>query len=401
MVQLQQPSHEYDVREGLNPRRVTNAMWDYSWLHGHHPGGPFEDWDRCLDELVQRGFNTVRIDAFPHITGAEKPENRSRTIPAAPLLNWGFSTRDCHHDYPASLIEFVQKCRSRNIWVILSTWSAKEIPLQMEANGEERFHPLWLAWERTLDLLAAHQLLGSILYVDFDQEFPFFSALQPVLNELDNTQSTVEGDAMEQAGRRSARGDILAWNTKQMDLVADYFTSTCRHFQSRYPGLRFTFSLTSFWREVRALQLRVFDVLELHIWIHSPRFDARTGFPSLIKNRGEHDYRDYMRRLNESFAAMRPMYMAAMHNQMREAANWAHEMAAPLITTESWGPWWHMDSRDMDWQWLREWCEECMALAPKYGFWGVTPWNYSHPYWQNWNDTTWYQKVNRGFLESP
>jgi hypothetical protein len=59
-----------------------------------------------------------------------------------------------------------------------------------------------------------------------------------------------------------------------------------------------------------------------------------------------------------------------------------------------------MDHSDLDWAWLRDWCEECMATAPDYHFWGVTPWNYSHPYWKNWSDKEWYRQVNQRFLKS-
>jgi hypothetical protein len=30
-----------------------------------HPEGPFENFDRVTDKLLERGFNTVRIDSFP------------------------------------------------------------------------------------------------------------------------------------------------------------------------------------------------------------------------------------------------------------------------------------------------------------------------------------------------
>ena len=395
------PSRGFDMREQLAPRRVTNAMWDYSWLRGHYPGGPFEDWDRCLDELLERQFNTVRIDAFPHIVGREGSSREVR--PASPLLNWGFSTVDCEHDYAAELVEFVGKCQARGLWVILSTWSAKEIALSTDAEGDARFQPLWTAWERTLDLLGAHDLLGCILYVDFDQEFPYFSGLQPMLATLGEAAAKLpanDAEAMAAAGRRAAGGWQPAWNPGQMQLVSAYFSSTCRHFQTRYPALRFTFSLTGFWKEVRSLNLAVFDVLELHFWMHSSRFDERTGFYRMVKDRGEHDYKDYMRRLSESMQAMRPMYLQAMHNQMREAEDWSREIAAPLVTTEAWGPWWHMDHPDLEWDWLRDWCATCMAAAPAYGFWGITPWNFSHPYWSHWKDAAWYQQVNGRFLES-
>jgi hypothetical protein len=44
-----------DMRDGLQPRRVTTAMWDYSWLTQHYPGGPFAGFDKAVDELRERG----------------------------------------------------------------------------------------------------------------------------------------------------------------------------------------------------------------------------------------------------------------------------------------------------------------------------------------------------------
>src|SRR5512145_2298206 len=46
------------------------AMWDFSWLLRHHPAGEFWDWSRVLDELVDRGYNAVRIDMFPALVAA-------------------------------------------------------------------------------------------------------------------------------------------------------------------------------------------------------------------------------------------------------------------------------------------------------------------------------------------
>ena len=44
--------------------------------------------------------------------------------------------------------------------------------------------------------------------------------------------------------------------------------------------------------------------------------------------------------------------------------------------------------------------EQSAEAASSYDFWGVTPWNYSHPYWENWSDVAWYQRVNERFLKS-
>ncbi len=45
----------------FRPRAIT--MWDFSWLERRWPGAGYEDWDQALDELAERGYDAVRIDA--------------------------------------------------------------------------------------------------------------------------------------------------------------------------------------------------------------------------------------------------------------------------------------------------------------------------------------------------
>src|ERR1035438_8528474 len=58
-------SGDYDMRDHLNPRRLTIAMWDVAYALRHQPGGSFADYDRVMDEAVERGYNTLRIDPMP------------------------------------------------------------------------------------------------------------------------------------------------------------------------------------------------------------------------------------------------------------------------------------------------------------------------------------------------
>ena len=397
----------YDMREFLTPKRVTNAMWDYSWLVGHYPGGPFEDFDKVTDELLERNFNTIRIDCFPWIAANMKSLDEVVTFAASPLATWGVSDKEYKHYILEELVELLKIAKEKGIYVILSNWwvSCKEYNQRPDSNGYANAEKLLKkGWEIILKVISDNDLLDIILYVDFDQEFPFFSFAKGMLNELCTNERekviSVNGEnAMENAGLRKNARD-LKWNSAQMDFVSDYFSSFIAHFQRLYPELRFTFSLTEYLHEVRALKLSAFDVLELHFWIHNPRFENRTGFTSMIKDRGEHDYRDYQARLDKTMHAVRPMLMKEMENRLIYAAEWGKEWAAPVITTESWGPWWHMDHKDLKWEWLRDWCTECMCMAADHGLWGVTPWNYSHPYWKNWMDVKWYKKVNGAFLNS-
>lgn len=61
------------VKGTVNPLAIT--MWDFSWLERRWPGGSYEDWDKVLDELVDRGYNAVRIDAYPHLLAADAKKN--------------------------------------------------------------------------------------------------------------------------------------------------------------------------------------------------------------------------------------------------------------------------------------------------------------------------------------
>ena len=371
------------MREDLEPRRMTIAMWDYSWLYGHHPGGPFEDFDRVTNELIERRFNTVRIDAFPLLIAQLAAEGKATYIhPADPTATWGPSNVEWEHNVVEELLEFMRITKRKGLFVILSSWGQGD-----RARFAQR-EAFWKAWERVLDLLGDHNLLDHVVYVDFDQEFPYFSPFERELHNL---------------GRSRDAPSLLRreWNAHQMLFVRDYFKSTLTHFQKRYPGLRFTFSLSKYWEEVRSLGIPHFDVIEVHTWMDQERFSARTNFKEMPKKRDlSIDYSDYMRQVRATLKAIRPMLLKNMHNRLAFAHEWSDEIGAPVVTTEAFGPYWHMDHPDLEWDWLYDWCEECMALTSQYGFWGSTPWNFSHPYWDNWSNITWYRKVNGAFLEN-
>lgn len=381
-----------DMRDGLKPRRVTNAMWDFSWLNCHYPGGAFEDFDKVTDELLERGFNTVRIDAFPLVIDQLISDHKETfLVPASPLLNWGPSQIDWKHNVVAELIEFMTITKKKGIHVILSSWGKGDRTPYSDRNLFRR------AWQRVLDILKQNNLMSHVLYVDLDQEFPHFSPFSKELTRLGKKTAkpaTDEAGAMAQAGMTKG-----AWNKAQGAFVKEHFESTLAHFHQRHPGVRFTFSLTSFWNEVRALKPAGLDVLELHIWIKGQLNDY-TGFNKLEKDRDPaRDYKSYMAGIR---AAMKDVDSLREHmrGQMDVARSWAGELNVPLTTTEAWGPWWHMDHPDLEWEWLYDWCEYCMGISGDYGFWGVTPWNYSHPYWENWKNVAWYRKVNQRFLRS-
>lgn len=41
-------------------RPLAIAMWDFSWLERRGPGEGFDDWDKAVRELVERGYDAAR-----------------------------------------------------------------------------------------------------------------------------------------------------------------------------------------------------------------------------------------------------------------------------------------------------------------------------------------------------
>ena len=66
----------HKIAENINPLAFT--MWDFSWIERRWTGAGYENWDLALQELVERGYNAVRIDAYPHLVSAD--QNKKWTI---------------------------------------------------------------------------------------------------------------------------------------------------------------------------------------------------------------------------------------------------------------------------------------------------------------------------------
>ena len=142
---------------------VAIAMWYVSWLWRRYPGGGFEDWDRALDELEERGYNAVRIDAFPHLVARDR-DGRSVDVFHVPAYLSEYPWPIWRNQQPIdinhreALVEFVSKCRDRGIYVALSSWMHDAEPGRCEQ--VEGVAGLVGIWDETLTLLADNDCLG-------------------------------------------------------------------------------------------------------------------------------------------------------------------------------------------------------------------------------------------------
>ena len=149
-----------------HPRAIT--MWEFSWIERRWPGAGYEDWDRALDDLGERGYDAVRIDPFPHLLAAD-PHKTWTLWPEWNTQMWGSPDVNRIVLLPA-LFDFLGKCRDRGIMVGLSTWFRKDdADTRMTITGPDVLAANWI---KTLDLISQAGYIDSILYTDLCNEWP-------------------------------------------------------------------------------------------------------------------------------------------------------------------------------------------------------------------------------------
>src|SRR4051794_9070393 len=88
------------------PHALT--MWGSSGLERRWPGGGYEDACKALDELVERGYDAVRIDAYPHLVRAGASKSWTLT-PVWTEHDWGAPHELAVSVQPA-LVDLVAGC---------------------------------------------------------------------------------------------------------------------------------------------------------------------------------------------------------------------------------------------------------------------------------------------------
>ena len=166
-------------RRKVPPRAIS--MWDFSWLERRWPGAGYEDWDKILDELLIRGYNAIRIDAYPHLI-AENPTKEWILKEVWNQQVWGSPDLNVVQVQP-NLNKFLLKCKERGIKVGLSSWYRQDVDdVRMKITAPDKMADCWISTLRTIE---QDGLLDTILYVDLCNEWPgnlwapFFSSQYP------------------------------------------------------------------------------------------------------------------------------------------------------------------------------------------------------------------------------
>lgn len=359
-----------------SPWAIT--MWDFSWLERRWPGAGYEDWDRALSELTERGYDAVRIDAYPHLVAAD-PMKEWYLPPAWNQTSWGAQSPITVQILPA-LTDFIAACRRHGVKVGLSTWYREDADnLRMQIRTPQQQGQIWLD---TLRHIEAAGLLDQIIFVDFCNEFP-----HPVWAPY------LYPDGPESPHIPRADPRLVSWMAESIAMVREQF-----------PTLDYTYSFCTelhTWAEQPDPGL---DLLELHIWMshrESSDFNARVGYgferfePTGFDNLVAHARREF----TQNAAA----YEAGLFRTIDSAIEWSKARHLGIVTTECWAVIDWKDWPGLDWDWVMELTEKGLRRAAASGRWlGLATSNFCGPQFVGmWREVEWHRRLTDLIKNSP
>ena len=361
--------------ESKTPRAIS--MWDFSWLERRWPGAGYEDWDLALDELLERGYNALRIDAYPHLL-AEDPHREYTLLPVWNTQIWGSPDITRVQVQPA-LSEFIGKCHARDIRVGISSWYREDSNnLRMNIDGPERMAEIWI---RTLQLIERDGLLDAILYVDLCNEWPgdiwcpFFTNDPPE----------------------------YTWGYWHTDKSMRYMKESVEIVRKAYPGLPICYSFTGGQPALYAERdLSFFDLIEHHTWlaqINDGEYDKAVGYN--YARFSPEGYQQLVANHERVYRERESYWRQQLTDEIQLVARSAKAAGQPLITTECWGL---VDFKDwplLKWDVVKELCELGVQTAAATGQWlAIATCNFAGPQFTGmWRDLAWHRKLT-GLIRS-
>lgn len=381
--------------------KYAAVMWDFSWLVRRTGNeAEYADWDKVLDELAERGYNCVRIDAFPHFV-AKGPDGQLveqfTILPQDSSFMWG-NHKPVQVEPRPALIEFIGKAAERGIYVGLSSWYNRDTLGRVHMiQSPKDYARIWL---ETLDLLNEAGLHDRIIWVDICNEFPVSRwAPGPY---ADIFQSKRLGDLW------MMRNMYKRWDDSVKQRMKNYFDDAITPLREKYPDLKYTFSFAPLGsRQMQQTDVGAFDVAEVHIWVSdymkwllvTGQFLTHIGFPRYPRN-----VKIHARRMSNLYPKHRQEYIRMLEGRINFWAEWGRKNNLPLFTTEAWGPINYDDvTRDGtggEWDWVKDIAEQGVRMASERGWKGICTSNFCQPHFEGmWADVGWHKRMTELILK--
>jgi hypothetical protein len=362
------------INKIIRPRAIT--MWDFSWLERRWIGGGYEDWDKVLDDLVIRGYNAVRIDAYPHLVAAN-PQKEWTLVPVWDRHDWG-SPGIIKVEITKSLIEFMAKCKNRNIKIGLSTWYREDLDnTRLLMTTPQKMAENWL---KVLDIISNAKLLDSILYVDMCNEWcaevwtPYFKA--------------------KRNGHDWSIPESLNWMKETLGVVG-----------RKYPELPLTFSFDHYQEGIlKANPTPYLDVIEQHIWMASLKGGEFNNIVGIDWDGfSPEDIKRVVIKAEPLYRSKPEYWNNILTSCIKQFAQDAKSVNMPLISTECWSLVFFKDYPMLNWNWIKDLCELGVVTSASTGQWvAIATSNFCGPQFKGmWNDVEWHQRLTAIIKNAP
>ncbi|MCO4253267.1 cellulase-like family protein [Pseudarthrobacter raffinosi] len=366
-------------------RPYAITMWDFSWLERRWPGAGYEDWDQALSELAERGYDAVRIDAYPHLVSAD-PERKWELPPAWNQTSWGAQSL-IHVTILPELLEFIRAAKRHNIVVALSTWYREDRDnTRMNIRTAQDQAQIWIDTLRHIDQAG---LLDTILYVDLCNEFPA-DVWAPYLFEAIRNPETGEA-YKEMISRADPR--VGAWMRDSIEAV-----------RREYPDLDYTYSFSDEFDNWKDQDVETFDVLEPHIWMSHPEtgdFHKRVGYN--FERFDPIGFDNVVANARREYESNKAHWDAALFREIDQIADWSRATHKGLYITECWALVDYKDWPGLEWDWIKDLTAKGLEYAASKGRWvGMATSNFCGPQFVGmWRDIEWHQRLTQIIKSAP
>jgi hypothetical protein len=347
-------------------------MWDFSWLERRWPGGGYGDVGAALDGLVMRGYDAVRIDAYPHLIRAGATDAWT-LAPVWTEHDWGAPHTLAVSVQPA-LVDFVAACHERDVKVALSSWFRRDVTGTWRALSDPAV--LAEAWNLTIAEIDDAGLGDALLFVDLANEAPV---------SLYNAFLYGGDPGAPDGSRKDPR-------------IASYLATALEDVRAANPDLDLCFSFCSELEDWPDEDVGHQDLLELHLWMAAARgreFEHRIGYDLQASGTDPESYRVLASAAEAEYRRDEAYWLNALDGIVDDAAAWSRACGLPLATTECWGPINYKDAPGLDWGWVKEVCEHGVHRALRSGRWAaVATSNFAGPQFTGmWSDVEWHQRL--------
>ncbi|NQU85653.1 MAG: cellulase [Mariniphaga sp.] len=360
----------------IKPLAIT--MWDFSWLERRWPGAGYEDCDKALDELIERGYNSIRIDVYPHLI-ANDPEKEYTLYPVWDQQVWGSPDVNKVVVQP-NLNIFLSKCKDRKIMVGLSSWFREDSDnVRMKITSADKMAEIW---QKTLESIP-EDLKNTILYVDLCNEWP--GDIWAPYFKNDPPENT--------------------WTYWHTDKSMKYMKDSILQLKKLYPEIPFCYSFTGGEPNLYTEKdLSFFDLMEHHVWM--AQLNGGEYYNEVGYDYGRFDsqaYKNLVANYKKVYNKQPNYWKELLITEINLIAQSCKKANLPLITTECWAL---VDFKDwplLSWDIVKQLCETGVQTAAATGQWAaIATSNFAGPQFVGmWRDIEWHKKQTNLIKNSP